>query len=311
MIITLTPNTGIDHTLQVSSFQLNSTIRAIDSAWGMGGKATDVSWILGKLGIPTLALGFAAGPNGLRMEKMLRERGVETDFVWVDGETRLNTVIVVPGEGQSTITTSSLNVSQEHLSEFVPRYQKALEGASCVVMGGSLPSGVPIQFYAESIAQAHAYGVPVIFDSSGPTLVAGIKNRPELVKPNLVELGDLLGEVLASKHEVQQAARKLREEFGSDVIVTLGAEGAIAVFGNSSYFVSPLSILVPVASSAGAGDGVLAGMALAYFRQEPLEYGLRHGFALAGAILRTLATADFLVENYEDLLPDICITPLS
>jgi 1-phosphofructokinase len=87
MIITLTPNTGIDHTLQVSSFQLNSAIRAIDSAWGMGGKATDVSWILGKLGIPTRALGFAAGPNGLRMEKMLRERGVETDFVWVDGET--------------------------------------------------------------------------------------------------------------------------------------------------------------------------------------------------------------------------------
>lgn len=69
MIITLTPNTGIDHTIQITSFQLNSTIRAIDSAWGMGGKATDVSWILGKLGIPTRALGFAAGPNGVRMEK--------------------------------------------------------------------------------------------------------------------------------------------------------------------------------------------------------------------------------------------------
>src|SRR5687767_1198759 len=108
MIVTLTPNTGIDHTLQVSSFQLNSTIRAIDSAWGMGGKATDVSWILGKLGVPTRALGFAAGSNGLRMEKMLHERGVETDFVWVGGETRLNTILVVSGEGQSTITTSSL-----------------------------------------------------------------------------------------------------------------------------------------------------------------------------------------------------------
>lgn len=50
--------------------------------------------------------------------------------------------------------------------------------------------------------------------------------------------------------------------------------------------------------------------ALAYFRQEPLEYGLQHGFALAGAILRTLATADYLVENYQELLPHICITPL-
>src|SRR5215211_1214697 len=189
MIITLTPNTGIDHTVQIASFQLNATIRATDSAWGMGGKATDVSWILGKLGVPNRALGFAAGENGLRMERMLRQRGAETDFVWVEGETRLNTVIVVSGEGQSTITSSTLRVSPEHLSEFMARYQKVLEGASCVVMGGSLPRGVPLEFYAEAIAQAHQAGVPVIFDSSGPSLLAGIKSCPALIKPNLPEVG--------------------------------------------------------------------------------------------------------------------------
>jgi 1-phosphofructokinase len=308
MIITLTPNTGIDHTLQLSSFQLNTTIRSIDSAWGMGGKATDVSWILGKLGIPTRALGFAAGPNGLRMENMLRERGVETDFVWVDGETRLNSIIVVSGQGQSTITSSSLSVSPEHLAEFAARYKKALEGASCVVMGGSLPNGVPLEFYAEAILEAREHGVPVIFDSSGPALVAGVKSHPNLIKPNLAELGDLLGFTPISQLEVQQAAKNLHEEFDSNVIITLGAEGAIAVFDTGSYFIHPISI--PVVSSAGAGDGVLAGMALAYFRQEPLDYGLKHGFALAGAILRTLATADFLIEDYQELLPDICLSPL-
>lgn len=308
MIITLTPNTGIDHTVQVASFQLNSTIRASASAWGMGGKATDVSWILGKLGVPTRALGFAAGANGLRMDQMLRERGVETDFVWVDGETRLNTVLVVPGQGQSTITTSSLSVSKAHLLEFSARYQKSLEGASCVVMGGSLPSGVPLEFYEESIAQAHAYGAPVIFDSSGPFLAAGVKSKPDLIKPNLAELGDLLGTLPVSREELQQAAVTYHQKYGSNVIVTLGAEGAIAVFADGSYFIHPLSI--PVKSSAGAGDGVLAGMALAYLRKEPLPYGLQHGFALAGAILKTLATADFLVEEYQEFLARIRITPL-
>src|ERR1051325_6733476 len=139
MILTLTPNTGFDYTLRVSSFQFNNTIRATDSAWGMGGKATDASWILGKLGISSRALGFAAGPNGIRMESMLRERGVETEFIWVEGETRLNTILMVDGEGQSTITSPSLRVSTEYLSQFNAVYQKALEGASCVVMGGSLP----------------------------------------------------------------------------------------------------------------------------------------------------------------------------
>ncbi len=305
MIITLTPNTGIDYTLQVPSFQLNSTIRANDSAWGMGGKATDASWILGKLGIPNRALGFAAGPHGFRMEKMLRERGVETDFVQVEGETRLNTVVVVPGGGQSTITSSSLKVSAEHALEFVAKYQSVLKSASCVVMGGSLPEGLPLEFYAEAIERAHEHEVPVIFDSSGPSLLAGIKSRPDLIKPNQTELGELLGYVPSSREDVRQAAQKLHAEYGSNVIVTLGSEGAIAQFGDDSYFVHPISI--PVVSSAGAGDGVLAGIALAYARGESLEYGLQHGFALAGAVLQTLGTADFRVEDYEALLPQIRI----
>lgn len=274
----------------------------------MGGKATDASWTLGKLGMPTRALGFAVGQNGLRMENMLRERGVVTDFVQVDGETRLNTIIVVSGKGQSTITSSSLSVTSKHLAELAVRYQNALERASCVVMGGSLPRGVPVEFYTEAISQARAYGVPVIFDSSWPSLFAGMKGRPDLIKPNLTELGELLGSQPTSQEEVQTAARKLHDEFDADVIVTLGAEGAIAVSENATYFIRPISI--PVVSSAGAGDGVLAGMALAYSRRESFEYGLQHGFALAGAILQTLATADFRVEDYQELLPRICITPL-
>jgi 1-phosphofructokinase family hexose kinase len=308
MIITLTPNTGIDFTLKLSSFQLNSTIRALDSAWGMGGKATDASWTLGKLGVPTRALGFAAGPNGARMENMLRERGVETDFVWVEGESRLNVIVVVAGEGQSTITSSSLNVSPVHLSRFAARYEKALEDASCVVMGGSLPAGVPIDFYSQAVAQAKERSVPVIFDSSGSSLHAGVRSRPEVIKPNLTELGELLGSVPDSRGQVEQAARKLHDEYGSKVIITMGSEGAIAVSGESCYLIHPLS--VPVESVAGAGDGVLAGMALAYLRNESFEYGLRHGFALAGAILKTLPTADFEVEDYRDLLSQIQVERL-
>jgi 1-phosphofructokinase len=308
MIITLTPNTGIDHTIQVASFQLNKTIRATGSAWGMGGKATDVSWILGRLGVSTRALGFAAGMTGRRMENMLRERGVEPDFVWVNGESRLNTVLVVPGEGQTTITSASLEVLPEHLPLLMERYEKALSGADCVVMGGSLPKGVPLEFYSQAIEKAHVNNVPVIFDSSGDSLVAGVKCHPKLIKPNQTELSDLLGFTPDSPLRIQQAAMKLRDQFGVDVIVTMGEEGAIAVFEEGTYSIEPLSI--PVTSAAGAGDGVLAGMALAYSRRKSPENGLRQGFALAGAILKTLATADFMVEDYEELLPQICIKPI-
>jgi 1-phosphofructokinase family hexose kinase len=308
MIVTVTPNTGIDYTLAVPSLQINKTIRSSANAWGMGGKASDAAWILGKLQVPVLALGFAAGMTGEKMEHMLLEHGVETDFVWVDGETRLNIILVcTDGSGQSTFTSTSLIISPEHAEELLVRYAAALDRASCVVLGGTLPSDVPLSLYPDMIAQARARNIPVIFDASGPALPAGLKARPSLIKPNQDELSFLLGFTPASFDEVFRAARRLQKDYRTDVIVTLGSEGAFAFFGEETYHLPPVS--VPITSSAGAGDGVLAGMALAYSRQEPLENGLRYGFALAGAILKTLATADFRLEDYRELLPRIEIIP--
>jgi len=199
-------------------------------------------------------------------------------------------------------------VLPEHLAAFFERYEKSLAEADCIVMGGSLPKGVPIEFFAQAIKMAHTHEVPVIFDSSGPPLVAGVNSHPKLIKPNRTELCDLLGFMPNSPLAIQQAAKNLRKQFGIDVIVTLGEEGAITVFEGGSYFVQPLSI--PVTSSAGAGDGVLAGMALAYSSKESIIYGLQHGFALAGAVLKTLATADFQIEEYINLLSQVNIIPL-
>ncbi|RPI23316.1 MAG: 1-phosphofructokinase family hexose kinase [Chloroflexota bacterium] len=305
MIVTLTPSTAIDYTLKTRSFELNATIRADECAWGMGGKPTDAAWILGKLGVPSKALGFAGGANGRRMEAMLRERGVETDFIWTTGETRLNIVVTCSDEGQSTFTSPGLSVSADELEDLYRRYRQALEGATCVVMGGTLPEGVPPEFYNQAISMARALHLPVIFDSSGPALISGVKARPTLIKPNLDELTGLLGYRPESPDEIRQAAATLQAEYGCSVIVTLGQDGALACLGERIYSIRPVQ--VPVASAAGAGDGVLAGMALAYSRGEPLENGLRYGFALAGAIVQTLPTADFNLEDYEILLPQIDI----
>ncbi len=74
MIVTVTPNTAIDWTVFVPSFEFNQTIRANNAVWGMGGKAADAAWVLGELGIPCMALGFAAGMTGQKMVEMLEKR---------------------------------------------------------------------------------------------------------------------------------------------------------------------------------------------------------------------------------------------
>lgn len=310
MIVTVTPNTVLDYTLLVPQFELGRTIRARAHAWGMGGKANDAAWILGRLEVPVLALGFAAGRLGERMEFMLQERGVLTDFVPVDGETRLSLVVVMEdGAGQSTLSSSSLHVSREQLAEFDARYSQALEKATCVILGGSLPDGVPPEFFKKAISEARRRSIPVIFDSSGPALQAGLQGSPSLIKPNRDELAGLLGFIPKTTEEILAAARRLQQDYGTDAILTLGHEGALAVLGEKCYRIPPLA--VPVSSTAGAGDGVLAGMALAYARREPMETGLRYGFALAGAILGALGTADYDVEEYRRLLPMVELISLN
>ena len=176
------------------------------------------------------------------------------------------------------------------------------------MLGGTLPLGAPVELYRQAIEQARARGIPVIFDSSGAALKAGIEARPSIIKPNQEELGELLGSLPTSLTEIGHAAWELQKMYETGVIVTLGSKGALAVLGENSYQIPPLSL--PVASSAGAGDGVLAGMALALSRGEPPENGLRYGFALAAAVVQTLATADFRIEDYKALLPQIELIPL-
>jgi 1-phosphofructokinase family hexose kinase len=308
MIVTVTPNTGIDLSLRVPEFELNQTIRASQSALGMGGKATDVAWILGRLGVPNLAIGFAAGYTGRQMVKMLEERGSSTRFVWVGGETRRNTIIISQdGSGQSTFTVSTLEVSPSQLQRFNKVFQESLQQATCLVLGGSLPGGVPTSFFKSLIESARAESIPVLFDASGPGLLAGLEGQPDLIKPNRVELEEITGEPIASQAGVYRAAKYVRQKFGCSVIATLGREGAFAVLPERSYWIPGLNL--EVVSSAGAGDGVLAGLAVAYSQHKPIEEGLRLGFALANAVLLTLPTADYDPPDLERISPLIELIP--
>jgi 1-phosphofructokinase family hexose kinase len=310
MILTVTPNTGVDLTLLVPEVELNKTIRASQSALGMGGKATDVSWILGRLGVANLATGFAAGYTGRQMVKMLEERGSSTRFVWTGGETRRNTILIAQdGRGQSTFTTSTLEVLPRHLSTFKRVFQECLSQATCLVLGGSLPRGVPTTFFKGLIELARAQSIPVLFDASGPGLLAGLEGHPDLIKPNRVELEEITGTTIHSREETFLAAKWVQQKYGCTVVATIGREGAFAVLAEHSYWIPGLNL--EVVSSAGAGDGVLAGLAVAFSQHKPIEEGLRLGFALATAVLQTLPTADFNPKDLERIYPLIELLPYS
>lgn len=308
MIVTVTLNTAIDRTLFIQDFCWNQTIRAFQSALGMGGKATDASWILGELGYKNCAMGFAAGTVGRQMKKMLEDRGSKTDLVWVKGETRTNIVVISEaGKGQSTLVSGGLVIETKDVAAFRKKYTARLSKATCVVIGGSVPQGLNPTIYTELVEEARQADLPVVFDASGPGLKTGLEGHPTIVKPNIDELSDLAGRKITTLGEAYHAAKELQTRYGSDFIVTLGSEGALAILTNRSYFIPVLKI--PVVSSAGAGDGVLAGVSAALATGKTIEEGLCQGFAAAAAVCLTPATADCRRGDVERLQPQIQLIP--
>lgn len=308
MIISLTPNTTLDMTVFVPELATNTTIRASRTYHSMGGKPTDAAWILGRMGVGSLALGLAAGAVGEKVKSMLEALGVTTDFIEVDGETRINTVIMDESTGEhTTITTASMQVAPAHLAALRDRYLAALPSASVVITGGSLPPGMSPDFYADAIQLAREHDVPVIFDAAEPNLSAGLQARPTFIKPNEHELSALAGRKLANAAELHEAGRDILARYGTQVVITMGKDGALALLKDRSYRIPPIP--VAVSSPAGAGDAVLAGLAHAIHHRTPLEAGLRLGIAAATAVCLQPGTAAYDVDDMERFLPRVELVP--
>lgn len=308
MIISLTANTTIDHTVVIPSLAKGSTIRALTSTFSMGGKPADASYILGALGIPSRALGFAAGTTGQKVEELLKARNVTPDFIQVGGETRINTVIVAQDGGeQTTITTSTLEINASHLAELRTKFIAVLDEATCVVMGGTLPKPLTPEFYADYIGLARKRNIPVVFDAADQNLRAGLTASPSFIKPNRAELTALLGRPVESMRDAYNAGREIYAQYGTCAVMTFGDEGALAVLPDKAYRIP--AVPVEVVSAAGAGDAVLAGLVAALSRKEPIENGLRLGIAAASAVCLTLGTADCRAEDVERLLPQVQLIP--
>ncbi len=307
MIVSVTPNTSMDYIVFVKDFPRDKTIRATRTAESIGGKATDASWILGELGMPSLALGFKAGRNGELIESFLHEKGVTTDFIPVEGESRRNLILISEEGWQTAITTSSLSISEAQIDILRQKYLKALETATVIVLGGTLPQGMKPEFYTEFIHLARERGVPVVFDAAEPNLSAGLGAQPNYIKPNKDELSGIVGRPIESLEDAYTAGRMLLDRYGTAPVITLGGEGGLAVLPDRAYYIP--TIPVQVVNAAGAGDAVLAGITASLHRGQPIEDGLRLGFAAAAATVIMPGTAELTREDVERFMPQVELMP--
>lgn len=310
MIVTVTSNPVLDRTLTVPRIVFNEMVRATASRLDWGGKGLNVSRALQALGAESVAMGFVGGATGRVLERGLSDVGIATDFVHIAGETRTNIVITDAGaERYVKVNEAGPTVRAQELATFLDRVRQRVRPDDIWVLSGSLPPGVPSDFYAQLITLVQGRGARALLDSNGEPLRLGCAAGPYLVKPNVVEAAEVmrienLEREISSDADALEAAEFFLRQGVELVALSLGADGLLLVSKQRAVWARPPR--VRARNPVGAGDALLAGLAWALERGLPPEemarWGVASGTAAAmreGVSVGTLAEVEALCESVQ------------
>ncbi len=302
MIVVVCLNAALDITHHVPKVDWAGVNRPTSVHARPGGKGTNVARALQSFGLRILLMGFTGGTTGGAVAAELRRLAVPTAFTPTAGETR-RTFTVVDGDGRAALFNEpGPEVSAAEFARFRLAFGKAVAGASAVVLSGSLPRGLPPTAYAELIALATEAGAPTVLDTSGDALGAGVAAGPAIVKPNLDELRALTGRPLSTGDggidwaAVREAAAGLRAAGAGAVVVSLGADGLLAVTGDGCWHARPGAVVR--GNATGAGDAVTAALAHGLVVGRPWEDRLRHAVAFGAASVAAPVAGEFGHADY-------------
>lgn len=278
MIYTVTFNPALDYILKTDDFNLGTTNRSVFEEITFGGKGINVSYVLSQLGVENTALGLVAGFTGEELLRKINSTGIKTDFIKLSsGNTRIN--VKIKGNAETEINASGPPITQNDIEQLFKKLENLCE-KDVLVLAGSIPKCLPDNIYENILSKLQGKGIRFVVDATGELLLNVLKYNPFLIKPNLAELEDIVGEILDSEEKIISAAFKLKKMGAVNVLVSLGKDGALLIdeFGN----VHRQSVLggKPV-NTVGAGDSTVAGFLAGY--DNGYEYALRLGVAAGGA----------------------------
>ncbi|GED86480.1 1-phosphofructokinase [Streptomyces sp. 6-11-2] len=294
MIVTVTPNPSLDRTYEVPALERGQVVRATGERMDPGGKGVNVSRAVAAAGRRTVAVLPLGGAPGALVADLLDAQGIDVAPVPVAGATRSNIALAEADGVLTKINAPGPELSAEEQESLLETVRRQSRGADWIACCGSLPRGLAPSWYADLVARAHAAGVRIALDTSGPALLAALREGPDVVKPNAAELAEAVGRSLATVGDAVKAAEELRGLGARTVLASLGADGQLLVDGAGAWFGS--ARVDAVRSNVGAGDSSLAGFLIADGTgPEALALAVAHGAAavqLPGSLMPTPADLD-------------------
>ncbi|MGV6474145.1 1-phosphofructokinase family hexose kinase [Azotobacter vinelandii] len=301
-IVTLTLNPAMDVSTAVARLEPTRKLRCGPPRYEPGGGGINVARVIRALGGESVAVYPAGGPFGEMLQHALEALGLpqvrvpiagdtRESFTVDEGETGLQYRFVLPGP---TLTPTERRNCLETIAALVP-------APSHLVVSGSFPSGVALDFHDEILDLARRLGARLVLDYSGEALRHAVaRGGIHLLKPSLSELSSLAGRRLDDEAGQEEEARRLVERGAVEIVVlSLGAGGALLASREGIERFSAFD--VPLRSAVGAGDSVVGATVLALSRGWSLHDAVRYGMAAAAATLMRPGTGLCRAEDVERL----------
>jgi len=287
-IVTLTLNSSVDVQWEVDEMVPERKLRSSSSLNFPGGGGINVSRVIKTLGGLSISIYTAGWFTGHFMRELVEAHGLLTQVVPIAGQTRASATVFERSTGQEyRITPPGPELTE---TEWRACLDAALDyEADYIVATGSLPRGVPEDFYARLAAAAKKRGTRVVLDTSGTALSDALAEGVHVVKPNLRELEHLVGGKAITPQDQESMCRKIIGDGRADMVaLTLGAEGALLVWSGGAERLQAPDIAVK--SAVGAGDSFVAGITFGLARGMSEEDAFALGVATGTATVMTAGT---------------------
>ena len=300
MVYTVTFNPALDYVMNVEKLSTDDINRTESEELYYGGKGINVSAILSRLNIPTVALGFTAGFTGKKLKDMLDDDGIKNDFTELNsGFTRIN--VKVKFGKELDINANGPEITAEKIKELFLKLKKLNDG-DYLVLAGSVPASLPDDLYSKILEELSGKNINIVVDTTGNQLLNVLKYKPFLIKPNHHELGEIFGQEMDTTEKITEYAKKLQEMGAVNVLVSRGGDGAVLVDGNGT--VHPAAAVEgTLVNSVGCGDSMVAGFIAGYITNKSYSEALKLSVAssAATAFSKELAKADEIYKIYKNL----------
>jgi 6-phosphofructokinase 2 len=309
-IVTFTPNPAIDISTSVERIMPTHKLRCSTARRDPGGGGINVARVVKRLGSEVTAIYPCGGATGQLLARLVEREGIASATSQIAAETREDFSVHEDTSGDQYRFVLPGPVMTE------PEWRACLDILSAhadrpdfVVGSGSLPPGAPPNLYARACRIAKAWGAKFVLDTSGPALTAALKEGVHLVKPNLRELSEFVGERLDGEAAWLRASFRLVKSRQAEIVaLTLGHRGALLVDRDRALRAEPPPI-TPV-SSVGAGDSFLGAMVWGLAAGFDLEHAFRLGVAAGSSAVLNPGTELAHPEDTQRLAAEVVVSEL-